>query len=66
MSLPARARRRWRLEDGGTIAVLDLGAVIVLVPGGIERARRSLIDAIPDAAWSDARDGFGDTDLSNV
>lgn len=65
MSLPAAARRRWGLEIGGEVGYLDLGEAVVLVPGGIEALRGSLLAAITDEAWMRARDGFGDAELAN-
>lgn len=32
MSLPAAARRRWNLERGGPVEVIDLGNAIVVRP----------------------------------
>lgn len=43
MSLPADARRRWKLGHGGPVSVLDLGEVVVVAPG--ERGFSELIDA---------------------
>lgn len=34
MSLPADARRRWGLDDGGPVDVLDLGFGVLTVPRG--------------------------------
>ena len=34
MSLPAAARRRWDLDDGGPVDVLDLGFGVLTVPRG--------------------------------
>lgn len=34
MSLPAAARRRWGLADGGPVDVLDLGFGVLTVPVG--------------------------------
>lgn len=34
MSLPAAARRRWNLQDGGTVDVLDLGYGVLTMPRG--------------------------------
>ena len=34
MSLPAEARRRWGLDDGGPVDVLDLGFGVLTVPRG--------------------------------
>lgn len=42
MSLPADARRRWRLEHGGPVSVLDLGQVVVVAPG--DRGFADVID----------------------
>lgn len=65
MSLPASARRRWGLEDGGEVGYLDLGDAVVIVPGGVAALRRSLLDAVLDHDWQRAREGFGDADLAN-
>ena len=42
MSLPATARHRWHLDDGGEVGYLDLGDAVVIVPGGIERLRKDV------------------------
>ncbi len=34
MSLPAAVRRRWRLEAGGRVDVLDLGFGVLTLPAG--------------------------------
>ena len=34
MSLPAAARRRWNLQDGGPVDVLDLGDCVLTMPKG--------------------------------
>lgn len=41
MSLPAAARRRWNLEDGGPVEVADLGYGVLTVPEG---SARDLLD----------------------
>jgi hypothetical protein len=64
MSLPAAARRRWGLEDGGDVGYLDLGDAVVIVPGGVVALRRALLDAISDEDWQLAREGFGDPELA--
>ena len=64
MSLPATARRRWGLEDGGEVGYLDLGDVVVLVPGGVGALRRELLGALTDDDWSETKRGFGDPDLA--
>lgn len=34
MSLPASARHRWHLQDGGPVDVVDLGVAVLTVPSG--------------------------------
>jgi bifunctional DNA-binding transcriptional regulator/antitoxin component of YhaV-PrlF toxin-antitoxin module len=65
MSLPARARHRWGLDDGGEVGFFDLGDAVVIVPEGVEELRRALLDAVSEADWERARAGFGDQDLAN-
>ena len=65
MSLPAAARRRWGLVDGGSVGYLDIGDGVLLIPGGIERLRRELLDAVSEQDWEAARAGFGDPELAN-
>lgn len=66
MSLPAEARRRWSIEDGGEVGYLDLGDAVLLVPGGVDRVRRELLEGVTASDWADARAGFGDPDLADV
>jgi hypothetical protein len=65
MSLPATARHRWGLDEGGEVGYLDIGDALVIVPGGISKLRRLLLDAVSEADWANARSGFGDPDLAN-
>lgn len=65
MSLPAAARHRWGLDEGGEVGYLDLGDAVLLIPGGVERARKRLLEAVTDDDWADARGGFGDPELAN-
>lgn len=65
MSLPATARHRWGLDDGGEVGYLDVGDAIVILPGGVDRLRHQLLDAVSDTDWESARSGFGDPDLAN-
>lgn len=64
MSLPSSARHRWGLDAGGDVGYLDLGEAIVIVPGGPDKLRNALLDAVTDADWNQARTGFGDQDLA--
>jgi hypothetical protein len=65
MSLPARARHRWGLDDGGEVGFLDLGDAVVIVPARVEELRRELLGAVGEADWEAARSGFGDRELAN-
>lgn len=65
MSLPAAARRRWRLGRGGEVGYVDLGDAVVIVPGGSDRLRRELLEAVTEDDWRAASRGFGDPDLAD-
>ena len=65
MSLPAPARHRWKLDNGGEVAFLDLGDAVIIVPGDIKRLRRELLDAVTPEDWDRARSGFGDPELAS-
>lgn len=49
MALPASARRRWNLGEGGTVEVADLGNALVIVPAGRGSLKSLLKQAIEDA-----------------
>jgi len=49
MALPAEARRRWNLLEGGSVEVADLGDALVIVPAGRGGLRALLRDAIDEA-----------------
>lgn len=63
MSLPADARHRWGLDDGGDVSYVDVGDAVILFPEGADALRRRLINAVTDEEWQRARRGFGDADL---
>lgn len=58
MSVPAPARHRWGLADGGPVDVLDLGFGVLTVPAGTGRAllddllsaddHRAFVEALDD------------------
>lgn len=54
MALPADARRRWNLIDGGSVEVVDLGEALMIVPAGRGGLRAILRDAVEEAG------GYGD------
>jgi bifunctional DNA-binding transcriptional regulator/antitoxin component of YhaV-PrlF toxin-antitoxin module len=45
LSLPAAARHRWHLDEGGPVDVIDLGFAVMTLPKG--QARRLLNDLLP-------------------
>ncbi len=49
MALPAGARRRWGLADGGSVEVADLGDALVIVPSGSGGLRALVRQAIDEA-----------------
>ena len=49
MSLPAEARRRWNLTDGGAVEVADLGDALIIVPAGRGGVRGMVRAAIEEA-----------------
>jgi hypothetical protein len=65
MSLPAQARHRWGLDAGGDVGWVDLGDVLLLVPGGASGARAALLDQVSADDWAQAAVGFGDPELAN-
>ena len=65
MSLPASARHRWGLDEGGEVGYLDIGDAVILVPGGVDRLRRQLLEAVTQDDWNHARSGFDDSDLTS-
>lgn len=54
MALPAEARRRWNLTDGGAVEIADLGDALVIVPAGRGGLRRLTKAAIDDAGGYEA------------
>ncbi|MFT3855177.1 MAG: AbrB/MazE/SpoVT family DNA-binding domain-containing protein [Ilumatobacteraceae bacterium] len=47
-NLPAELRHRWGIEDGGEVGIIDLGDAALIVPGGVETARRELRQVLRD------------------
>jgi bifunctional DNA-binding transcriptional regulator/antitoxin component of YhaV-PrlF toxin-antitoxin module len=41
-NLPSELRHRWGIEGGGEVGIIDLGDSALVIPGGIEVARREL------------------------
>jgi len=61
LSLPAAGRRRWHLEDGGRVDVLDLGFGVLALPEG--HAAQLLDRILPAAAHYKAVASEQDPDL---
>ncbi|MGO9558321.1 MAG: AbrB/MazE/SpoVT family DNA-binding domain-containing protein [Acidimicrobiales bacterium] len=49
MALPAEARRRWNLTEGGAVEIADLGDSLLIVPAGRGGLRALLRDAVDEA-----------------
>lgn len=65
MSLPAAVRRRWNLQDGGPVDVLDLGYGVLTVPkGGGRRLFDDLLSHEEHAAF--VRSLADDPDLATT
>ena len=47
-NVPAELRHRWGIEGGGDIGFIDLGGAALIIPGGIEVARRELRRVLRD------------------
>jgi hypothetical protein len=61
--MPADARRRWGIEDGGEVEVFDLGECVVMLPTGANSARVSLARALPRERYRRHVDAIADPDL---
>jgi bifunctional DNA-binding transcriptional regulator/antitoxin component of YhaV-PrlF toxin-antitoxin module len=65
ISLPADARRRWGVPNGGTVEVVDLGwGVLVVPPGGTLELRGDLLPSPAEHAAFVA--GLDDPDLATT
>jgi AbrB family looped-hinge helix DNA binding protein len=67
MALPAEARRRWNLTEGGAVEVADLGHALIIVPagrGGLRGLVRAAIDEAGGYASLAARVGDEEPDLA--
>lgn len=49
MTPPAETHRRWRIADGGTVEIADLGTALIAVPAGRGALRAMLSEAIEEA-----------------
>jgi len=49
MALPAEARRRWELNEGGAVEIADLGDALLIVPAGRGGLRALLRESVEEA-----------------
>jgi bifunctional DNA-binding transcriptional regulator/antitoxin component of YhaV-PrlF toxin-antitoxin module len=63
-NLPSDLRHRWGLERGGEVGIIDLGDAALLIPGGIEAARRELRRVLRDR-YEAGLAGIQDPDLAD-
>lgn len=67
MALPAEARRRWHLDEGGTVEIADLGDALLIAPttgGGLRAKLRAAIDEAGGYAGLAAAAASDDLDLT--
>lgn len=64
MSLPASVRRRWHLQEGGEVEVIDLGFGVLTVPVG--QAGGLLDRVLPAEDHYAAVSGEQDADLTTT
>lgn len=62
-SLPAGARRRWGIENGGEVELFDLGDCVVMLPVGTSSARASLARALTADRYREQVERIDDPDL---
>jgi bifunctional DNA-binding transcriptional regulator/antitoxin component of YhaV-PrlF toxin-antitoxin module len=62
-SLPAAARRRWGIEDGGVVEVFDLGSCVVMLPTGAGSARASIARALTAERYGHHVESITDPDV---
>lgn len=63
MSLPASARHRWGLDEGGEVGAIDMGSAVLLIPGGAPAVQRALATAIAGGRYEHAVAAIDDPDL---
>ena len=65
LSLPAAARHRWKLDDGGPVDALDLGFGVLMMPKG--EGRHLLGDLLTREDHAEFVEGLaGDPDLATT
>lgn len=64
ITLPPALRRRWGLQDGGDVGLVDLGDATLIVPGGIAAARFEVRDVL-HRRYDDGLASLDDPDLAD-
>jgi bifunctional DNA-binding transcriptional regulator/antitoxin component of YhaV-PrlF toxin-antitoxin module len=64
MSLPAEARHRWGITDGGEVSIIDLQGALLVVPGTLDEIRDSVIRAVSGGRYQQAVAEIDDPDLA--
>jgi len=63
-SLPASLTRRWGLTGGGVVGIFDLGEAALIVPDGLDAARRELRSVLRER-YEDGIHAIDDRDLAD-
>jgi bifunctional DNA-binding transcriptional regulator/antitoxin component of YhaV-PrlF toxin-antitoxin module len=63
-SLPADLRRRWGIGEGGVISFVDLGDAALVIPGGVQVARKELHRVLRER-YATGTAAIGDPDLAD-
>ncbi len=63
LSLPADARRRWGLENGGEVEVFDLGDCVVMLPTTAGSVRAALAESLTADRYRRYVETIDDPDL---
>ncbi len=64
-NLPAAMRHRWGIDQGGEVAIVDLGDAALILPGGAEAARAELRRVLLSGAYEHGVDAIADPDLAD-
>jgi bifunctional DNA-binding transcriptional regulator/antitoxin component of YhaV-PrlF toxin-antitoxin module len=62
MSLPAEARHRWNITDGGDVSIIDLGDALLVVPATLDQIRGAIADAVSGGRYASAMSALAETD----
>ncbi len=65
LSLPADVRRRWGIEAGGSVEMIDLGRSVLLVPGGTGTLRRMVGEVVTPELYEELLAEIDDPDLAD-